>query len=143
VSTEAKSSAQGGAVVFAGTGERRSFQRRARLTKPSEFKRVFAKPMVSSDAWFKILARRDGGSGPRLGLAVSRQVDKRAVARNRIKRVVRESFRQSFADSGPAVDFVVLARRESATIPNRQLRRSLTSHWVRILERLGELPNQR
>jgi len=99
--------------------------------------------MVSSDAWFKILARRDGGGGPRLGLAVSRQVDKRAVARNRIKRVVRESFRQSFADSGLAVDFVVLARRESATISNRQLRRSLNSHWVRILERLGELPHQR
>lgn len=142
MSSEPESKAQGATIVFADTAEGGPFPRRARLTKPAEFKRVFSEPVVSSDAWFKVLARGDGSNGPRLGLAISRQVDKRAVVRNRIKRTVRESFRHRFVDTHPSVDFVVLARRDTATISNRQLRSSLNRHWLRILERLGERPGQ-
>lgn len=116
--------------------------RRSRLTKPAEFKHVFSKPTFSSDRWFKVLARAGNADCARLGMAVSRQVDKRAVGRNRIKRVVRESFRLYFAGGGPAVDFVVLPRAESATICNRQLSQSLQKHWARALARLGENPEQ-
>jgi ribonuclease P protein component len=69
-------------------------------------------------------------------MAVSRQVDKRAVGRNRIKRVVRESFRQYFRDSRRPLDFVVLPRRETATMSNERLSESLCAHWAR-LERRG------
>lgn len=113
-----------------------AFPSESRLTKPAEFKHVFDKPAVSSDRWFKVLARRDGGARARLGMAVSRQVDRRAVGRNRLKRVIRESFRRRFAGHGPAVDFVVLPRAESATICNRQLSQSLEKHWARVLARL-------
>jgi len=112
------------------------FPRESRLTKPAEFKRVFNRPTVSSDRWFKVLGRRDGGGRARLGMAVSRQVDKRAVGRNRLKRVIRESFRQHFAGGGPAVDFVVLPRAESATICTRRLSRSLAKHWALVLDKL-------
>jgi ribonuclease P protein component len=114
-----------------------SLPRQARLTKPADFKRVFNSPTVSADRAFKLLARSNDHERPRLGMAVSRQVDKRAVGRNRIKRVIRESFRQYFVDSGPAMDVVVLPRRESATICNRQLRHSLDKHWARLLARYG------
>jgi ribonuclease P protein component len=110
------------------------------LRKPSEFKRVFNRPVVSSDRFFKVLAQRDGAAGPRLGMAVSRQVDRKATGRNRIKRVIRESFRQYFASGGPAVDFVVLPRKECATICNGQLFRSLDKHWARIVAQLSENP---
>ena len=109
-----------------------------RLIKPADFKRVFNRPVVSADHLFKVLARTNEGSVARLGMAVSRQVDRRAVGRNRIKRVIRESFRLFFASGGPAADFVVLPRRESATICNRQLFRSLDKHWARILARLEQ-----
>jgi ribonuclease P protein component len=124
------------------TAVRTTPTRKSRLTKPVEFKRVFNKPAVSSDRWFKVLARAGTADCARLGMAVSRQVDKRAVGRNRIKRVVRESFRHHFAGGGPAVDFVVLPRAESATICNRQLFQSLEKHWARALARLGENPEQ-
>lgn len=114
--------------------------RSARLRKPSEFKRVFNRPVVSSDRCFKVLAQCGGGQGPRLGMAVSRQVDRKATGRNRIKRVIRESFRRYFAAGGPALDFVVLPRRESATICNGQLYRSLDKHWTRIVAQLPEDP---
>jgi RNase P protein component len=81
-------------------------------------------------------------------LAVSRRVDKRATVRNRIKRVIRESFRQHFlsrkavgshADphsragiTGEAgVDFVVIPRAEAARSSNARLFRSLEAHWAR------------
>lgn len=125
-------------------GHSSGLPRTARLRKPSEFKRVFNRPVVSSDRFFKVLAQRDGGgdanAGPRLGMAVSRQVDRKATGRNRIKRVTRESFRQYFASGGPAVDFVVLPRKECATICNGQLFRSLDKHWARIVAQLPENP---
>lgn len=132
---------QVGATTF-DPAARRSFPRTARLTRPAEFKRVFAKPAVSVDVMFKVLARAGETGRSRLGMAVSRQVDRRAATRNRIKRIVRESFRRHFGANGPAVDFVVLPRRESATICNRQLGLSLEGHWARILARFGDLPEQ-
>ena len=103
-----------------------------KLIKAVEFKRVFKKPFVSSDQYFKILARLNKEEYSRLGMAVSRQIDKRAVGRNRIKRVVRESFRQRFSAQKVCLDIVVLPRHEIATICNKQLFCSLQGHWSRL-----------
>lgn len=116
-----------------------SLPRRSRLTAQAQFRNVFQRPVVSSDAWFKVLARPNGLGLSRLGLAVSRQVDPRAVERNRLKRIVRESFREHYtpgAERNPA-DLVVLPRREAVTISNAQLRERLSRHWARIDERLA------
>ena len=129
--------------------DRACFPRAARLLNPIEFKRVFKRNSLSSDRYFRVLGRPNEAPFCRLGMAVSRQVDKRAVGRNRIKRVVRESFRHffnsptSFSENNPIsadshrgmksfVDLVVLPQRECATICNRQLFQSLEAHWSRI-----------
>ena len=131
---------------------RTSFHRSARLLNPTDFKRVFSKNVVSSDRFFKVLGRPNSSACSRLGMAVSRQIDKRAVGRNRIKRVIRESFRHSLqrqkepgtAGEGESikphtgVDLVVLPRRECASICNRQLFRSLDKHWLRITQALEQ-----
>ena len=140
---------------------RACFPRTAKLLKPIEFKRVFKRNIVSSDRYFRVLGRPNEAPFCRLGMAVSRQVDKRAVGRNRIKRVVRESFRHFFnnsttlpenslisADSHRGIesfiDLVVLPRRECTTMSNRQLFQSLEAHWSRIsnsLEKNGSAAN--
>jgi len=112
------------------------FTSQQKLIKATDFKRVFKNPVVSSDACFKVLARVGQNSGPRLGMAVSRQVDKKSVGRNRIKRVIRESFRQRYSGQGKRIDVVVLPRRETAAMGNKQLFRSLQSHWSRLESRL-------
>lgn len=116
--------------------ESKAYPRSARLTKPIEFKAVFRKPLVSSDHCFKILARLAGDvTSARLGLAVSKKVDKRAVARNRIKRIVRESFRSEVLPAGESqseyrkLDYVVLPRATCVTLSNQQLFESLGKHW--------------
>ena len=111
------------------------FTKQQKLNQPSEFKRVFSKPVVSSDDCFRVLARAGQGKASRLGMAVSRQVYRKAVVRNRIKRVIRESFRQQFSGNDKRLDIIVLPRRESATICNIELFRSLQGHWSRLESR--------
>jgi ribonuclease P protein component len=94
---------------------------------------VFQRAVKSSDGCFTLLARNNDLGRPRLGLAISRKFAKTAVARNRIKRIVRESFRlHQAALSG--LDIVVLARDNTSVKPNRELRASLTRHWARLVE---------
>jgi len=71
---------------------------------------------------------------PRLGLAISRKTVKHAVARNRIKRIVRENFRLARQRLG-GVDIVVMARREVLESTNLQLQQSLQHHWRQISKR--------
>ncbi|MEE8496856.1 MAG: ribonuclease P protein component [Xanthomonadales bacterium] len=125
----------------------------ARLLKHIEFERVFRNSIVSSDRYFTVLARGNEGACSRLGMVVSRRVDRHAVGRNRIKRVIRESFRQAFetvvspttdkSNNGrkaeahmkgcyPGIDIVVLPRRQAATICNHQLFQSLQAHWSHL-----------
>lgn len=68
---------------------------------------------------------------PRLGLAVSRKVSKRAVERNRIKRVIRESFRLR-RESLPALDVLVVARTSAASADNTALRDDLERAWQKL-----------
>jgi len=116
----------------AGPSGKAAFTSKQKLTKAIEFKRVFNKPFISSDGCFKVLARTSECENSRLGMAVSRQVDKHAVGRNRIKRVVRESFRLNYSANRVNLDVVVLPRRESASMCNEKLFRSLERHWSRL-----------
>jgi ribonuclease P protein component len=54
----------------------------------------------------------------------------RAVARNRVKRVIRESFRGHQALLA-GLDVVVMARSGTAAHGNQHLRESLRQHWRR------------
>jgi ribonuclease P protein component len=80
---------------------------------------------------FAILARESGQSHPRLGLSVAARIIGNAVARNRIKRVVRESFRLVQHEL-PNVDIVVNARSGAKSASHGELRRSLDQHWQSV-----------
>lgn len=101
-----------------------------RLHAPAEFGRVFAEPARSTDRFFTVLARPSGRPVARLGLTVSRRVAKRAVDRNKLKRLARESFRQQRAL--PPWDFVVLARAGAALAARPELRASLDRHFEQL-----------
>ena len=73
------------------------------------------------------------GDESRLGMAVSTKVAPRAVDRNRIKRLVRESFRHTGAL--PDLDIVVIARPAARGADSSTLRTSLERHWRRLAEK--------
>jgi ribonuclease P protein component len=101
-----------------------------RLHTTAEFGRVFAEAARSSDRFFTVLARPTGRDVARLGLTVSRRAAKRAVDRNRLKRLAREAFRHQAGL--PPWDFVVLARPGAASAARGPLRSSLDRHFEQL-----------
>lgn len=81
--------------------------------------------------FFVLLARPNGLSFPRLGLAVSKKNIKTAVQRNRIKRLIRETFRQRKTTLG-GCDYVVLARQPAGGASNAELLAALEKHWLEL-----------
>ncbi|CAM3494295.1 ribonuclease P protein component [Parendozoicomonas haliclonae] len=118
------------------------FSRDLRLLKASEFKRVFDKAEVKvSDQNILILARRNDLDISRLGLVIAKKNVKTAVSRNRIKRVIRETFRHS-QNSLKGLDYVVLARKGLGELDNRQLHSLLNKQWLRAQKKKSGAAHQ-
>jgi ribonuclease P protein component len=111
-----------------------SFPPQLRIKKPAEYKKVFAKPVKSTDQYFTLLAIKNDFDHPRLGLAIAKKNVRKAVHRNVIKRTVRENFRRQQQHLGN-IDIVVLARREAVEAPLELLRKSLEKHWLKLVTR--------
>lgn len=67
-------------------------------------------------------------SGARLGISVSRKVSPQAVRRNRIKRIIRESFRHNFGHLR-GLDIVLVAQPASNDMTNTELFLVLQRIW--------------
>ena len=79
-----------------------------------------------------MLAVRNELDRPRLGLAISRKAARSAVARNRIKRHVRETFRHT-QDVLGGLDIVVIARPGIARQSAPALNDALHKLWKRLI----------
>ena len=113
-------------------GDSQAFPRSARITRAGDYRRVFQHTECKSgDRWLTVLARGNGLGHARLGLAISRKAEKTAVGRNRVKRIIRESFRRH-QDELNAWDLVVIARPGVATQDSRALYTALEKHWTRL-----------
>ncbi len=98
-----------------------------KLLNAADFDRVFDQSVRSSDQYFTVLVRLNDLERPRLCMAISKRRVKLAVARNRLKRLVRENFRLSTQNC--SADYVVMAGRQGAMGTNRELKQSLEKHW--------------
>ena len=107
------------------------FPRSVRLTRPEQYKQVFGDARKLSDAGFTLLVRDNDGDSARLGLAISKKCARRAVDRQRIKRLVRETFRQHRQHLAP-VDVVVMCRPAVTGWDNARIRASLERFWARL-----------
>jgi ribonuclease P protein component len=110
----------------------RPFKPAQRLKAKSEFDRVYRDARRFADGSFAIFTRSNDGGIPRLGLSIAARVIGNAVRRNRIKRLVRESFRQHQHEL-PAVDIVVNARSGARDANNASIVRSLEKHWRAVI----------
>lgn len=81
-------------------------------------------------------AEAEGGEA-RLGLSVGRRVGG-AVERNRVKRLVREAFRELAPALPPGQDVVVVARAEAHALAEREGLEGVRSALGALAARLGE-----
>ncbi|WP_026331104.1 ribonuclease P protein component [Thioalkalivibrio sp. ALMg13-2] len=108
-----------------------TFPRRVRLLTGADYQRVFKDARRQRGRDLTLLYRHSESGEARLGLAIGKRHVRHASDRNRIKRIVREAFRQCRI-SLPPVDMIVLARGGAATTDRRALRAEIDS----LLERL-------
>ena len=108
------------------------FDKTRRLLKKSDYDAVFsqAKKMINSE--FIILYRDNTVGHARLGLAISKKTIAKAHDRNRLKRLLRDTFRTRLL---PAVDVVVLARHGVAKVQNSLIIDQLGNAWDKLCKK--------
>ncbi len=107
------------------------FTRDQRLLDKAAFQQVFGNGRASRDRNFTVLFCENGLEHARLGLAIAKRRVRRASQRNRLKRLVRESFRLAGNDL-PAVDLVIMAGAGAESADNKTIFASLAAHWDRV-----------
>jgi len=115
------------------------FSKEYRLLTKAEYSYVFAEPVKASSKLGVCLARPNQHEYPRLGLAVAKKHYRKAVDRNRVKRLVRESFRL-YKDNLPNCDIVFIARGGFTTLEPSEIPGALHTLWRRLNRACATLP---
>lgn len=108
-----------------------SFGKPSRLLKKADYDHVFeqAKKLVTPE--FIVLYRANTLGRARLGLALSKKSIPKAHDRNRIKRLLRETFRITQL---PSIDMVFLAKRGVAEVENKAIITGLDKAWDKLID---------
>ena len=113
-------------------------RRTARLLRPADFAALRSAARRITTPLLKLEYSPNAAACARLAMAVSRRVSKKAVVRNRIRRVIREQFRLHQAVL-PAIDMLFIARTAAAESSNADLR----ADFNKLCERLAPLKDGR
>jgi len=106
-----------------------------RLLNARDFQAVFDSPLYKvAQPPFLMLIRPNSAECPRIGLVFARKKVRLAVERNRLKRLVRESFRLH-QHGLPAVDVVFIARQGIDDLDNAAFLSALDKAWHLLVRR--------
>ncbi len=101
-------------------------ERRFRLTRSTDFKRVRRSGRSYAHPLIVLIARPNTDQLLRIGIAAGRSVGN-AVKRNHIKRLLRASVHALLGEISPGWDIVILARESSAAATYQQIKEALYS----------------
>lgn len=114
------------------------FSKSKRLLTPAVYKAVFDKADYKvSRRELLCLAKENSLNHPRLGLVIAKKNIRLAVERNRIKRLIRDSFRLH-QHQLPAVDIVLLARKGLGDKNNADIHKELAKTWQTLIKKQAE-----
>jgi ribonuclease P protein component len=102
-----------------------------RMRRPAEFKRAYANGRRYTNEFFTANAQANDLTWARLGMSIAARILRRAVDRNRVRRLIRESFRMH-QQQLPPLDIVIGARAATGSADRAQLRAALESLWRKI-----------
>ncbi|MEH6346846.1 MAG: ribonuclease P protein component [Bermanella sp.] len=111
------------------------FPRQVRLLTPGDYRRVFERADAKTQTkQILVLARANELGFARMGLVVAKKHAKRAVDRNEIKRIVRESFRHHQSEL-ENLDCVILSRGGAKDLDKVELRHMMDQLWTRLRQK--------
>ncbi|MCX8103863.1 MAG: ribonuclease P protein component [Candidatus Bipolaricaulota bacterium] len=109
------------------------FSRAQRIRSRSDFAYIYEHGQLYKDEFFRVFYVRKHPPEPgRLGLSISKKLGK-AHVRNRIKRIIRETFRLHPELTG-RLDLIVQPRSTAATLSNEQLRQRFVEALIALRE---------
>lgn len=108
-----------------------SFYKQSKLGEKPQFDAVFANRKVINDKYFRIFWRSNGLCAPRIGISVAKKNVKKAVARNKLKRLIKESFRRNYHQL-PAIDMIFVLRKEAGVDSSSSFSDELNKKWYQL-----------
>jgi len=102
--------------------------RNQKLLTSESYQKVFNQAQRFGNRSFTVLARENSLDHARLGLAISKKCAKKAVDRNRIKRLFRESFRLN-QYTLPSVDIIVMCKPSALVLDNKEIYTQIETQW--------------
>ncbi|MEE9327632.1 MAG: ribonuclease P protein component [Cocleimonas sp.] len=105
-----------------------SFDNSLRLLLAADYQFVFNKAERFGNTSFTVLARKNNLDHARLGLAISKKCAKKAVDRNRIKRLFRESFRLNQYNL-PNIDIIAMCKPNAIMLSNKEMHAQIETQW--------------
>jgi ribonuclease P protein component len=119
--------------------ERYTLPAQRRLRRKSDFDAAYARGRRLGNVFFGVTASWNDQGWPRLGLAVAVKTAGGGVQRNRLRRVIRESFRLHQHEL-PGVDLIVSAREKARQAARPELQASLAALWKKVSELCASWP---
>ena len=114
------------------------FSKSRRLLNAAAFKTVFDHvDNKASSRELLCLAHKNSLDHPRLGLVIAKKNIRLSVQRNRVKRIIRESFRLH-QHQLPSIDLIVMARKGLGEMDNADIHAELDRMWHRLIKKFAK-----
>lgn len=110
------------------------YTRELRLLTPSHFENVFSNAIPAVSPKATLLGKQNSLNHPRLGVTVSKKNVRKAHDRNRVKRLIRESFRLN-QHNLPNIDIVVVVKPGLDKQSNQEIFKLLDKLWKKLTSR--------
>lgn len=126
--------------------KRFAFPKSSRLLKNSSFKAVLSEKLAASDNLFIVYMAPNDTASPRLGISISKSVAN-SVLRNRIKRLVRETFRKNRRLIPQPFDYVVMlsaglsksiSKDSASAFLKRLTLEDVCASFLSVVEQIGQ-----
>ena len=104
------------------------------LAEKLNFDRVFSSSTVSEDRFFAVFYMPNKAPKSRVGVSIAKKIVNKATKRNKLKRLIKNSFLNSLKRKG-GFDVVVRVKHQASRVADDKiLIESLTSHWQKIMK---------
>lgn len=103
-----------------------------RLTQKEDFGQVLRLKKFVHGSFFAVATKRDEDLSSKVGIIVSNKISKKAVVRNKIKRIVRKAARETIEKNSTGLKLVVLTKPTAGAASRTELEKDIRQVFKRI-----------
>ena len=113
------------------------FHRWMRMVRAGDFRRTYSQGGRARGDLIGVVVHPNGLGHGRLGLSIGKRIARRAVHRNRLRRLTREAYRLEFGALPPGLDLIVIGQGPRESWALEALRAELRRLVPKAQQRIG------